>query len=125
MNETRFKRLVEDLGEYQGLEEVFLLDPHGKILLKSNEFHLSEQEAKDLLLSWKDKKGSIIFQGNRFAILKNDELQLAAKNIAAGKGSIVGSKTPEGNYVVAHISKDTSLILLEWAIQINKLAWKR
>jgi hypothetical protein len=122
--ESKFNRLVEDLNEYEGVEEVFLLSSEGEILLKSGNFPFSVEEAKELLTSWKEKKGSIVYQGNRFAILKNDELQLAAKNISQNKGSIVGSKTKEGDYVIAHISQKTDLILLEWAIQINKLAWK-
>ncbi|MEJ2249232.1 MAG: hypothetical protein P8Y70_03915 [Candidatus Lokiarchaeota archaeon] len=124
MENAEFKKLVEDLEEYNGVEEVFLLSPKGEILFKSKDFPFSDQEAKDLLKSWREKEGSINFQGYRFAILKNDELQLAAKNISQGKGNIVGSKTKDGDYVVAHISKDTGLILLEWSIYINKVAWK-
>ncbi|MCK4369925.1 MAG: hypothetical protein KAW03_02570, partial [Candidatus Lokiarchaeota archaeon] len=65
---------------------------------------------------------SLTFQNYRFAILKNDEIQLAAKNIGAGKGNIVGSVTKEGDYLVAH-TRDEGMILLEWSIFINKVAW--
>ena len=63
-----------------------------------------------------------MFQNYRFAVLKNDEIQLAARNISGGKGNIVGSVTKEGDYLVAH-TRDEGLIILEWSIFINKVAW--
>jgi hypothetical protein len=54
--------------------------------------------------------------------LKNDEIQLAAKNIVGGKGNVVGSITKEGDYLIAH-TRDEGLIVLEWSIFINKVAW--
>ena len=55
--------------------------------------------------------------------LKNDDIQLAAKNIAGGKGNVAGSITKEGDYLVIHTGPETGLILLEWSILVNKLAW--
>ena len=123
MEEQRFKDLVNDLNEFEGVEEMFLLDSDGNIVFKDSDFELDPEEAKALLSSWKEKGPSLNFQGNRFAILKNDEIQLAAKNIAGGKGNIVGSITKEGDYLIAH-TRDEGMILLEWSIQINKIAWK-
>ncbi|TFG19563.1 MAG: hypothetical protein EU533_06705, partial [Promethearchaeota archaeon] len=77
MEEQRFKELVTDLNEFKGVEEMFLLDSDGNIAFKSSDFELDAEEAKTLLNSWKEKAGSLNFQGNRFAILKNDEIQLA------------------------------------------------
>jgi len=122
MDEQRFFNLVEDLRQYEGIEEVFLLDADGNIVFKSKEFQLSTEEAKGIFNAWKQKEPSLTFQNYRFAILKNDEIQLAAKNITGGKGNIVGSITKEGDYLVAH-TRDEGMILLEWSIHINKVAW--
>ena len=122
MEEQRFNQFVNQLNEFEGVEEIFLLDSKGDILFKSSDFPLTGDEAKALLTAWKTKEPAITFQNSRFAILKNDEIQLAAKNIGAGKGNIIGSITREGDYLVAH-TRDESMILLEWSIFINKVAW--
>ncbi|MFW9998965.1 MAG: hypothetical protein ACFE9Q_07465 [Candidatus Hodarchaeota archaeon] len=122
MDELRFNHLVNALNEYEGVEEVFLLNNEGDIVFKSRDFPLTSQEAKGILNAWKTKEPALEFQNYRFAILKNDEIQLAAKNIGAGKGNIIGSITKEGDYLVAH-TRDESMILLEWSIFINKVAW--
>jgi len=122
MEQQRFNYLVEELRKYDGTEEVFLLDSNGEILFKSEEFSLSNDEAKAMLIAWKQKEPALNFQNYRFAILKNDDIQLAAKNIAGGKGNIVGSITKDGDYLIAH-TRDEGMILLEWSIFINKVAW--
>ncbi|TET58342.1 MAG: hypothetical protein E3J52_08790 [Promethearchaeota archaeon] len=122
MEEQRFNHLVNALNEYEGVEEVFLLNSDGDIVFKSGDFPLPSEETKGILNAWKIKEPSLTFQNYRFAILKNDEIQLAAKNIGAGKGNIVGSVTKEGDYLVAH-TRDEGMILLEWSIFINKVAW--
>ena len=122
MDENRFFDLVEKLKEYEGVEEVFLLDKEGNLVFKSGDFPFSPDEARNLLIAWKNHDASLDFQGARFAMLKSEELQLAAKNMTAGKGNIVGSVTKEGDYLVAH-TRDEGLILLEWSIFINKVAW--
>jgi len=122
MEQQRFNYLVEELRKYEGTEEIFLLDSNGEILFKSEEFSLSNEEAKAMLRAWKQKEPALNFQTYRFAILKNDDIQLAAKNIAGGKGNIVGSITKNGDYLIAH-TRDEGLILLEWSIFINKVAW--
>jgi len=122
MEEHRFFNIVEKLKEYEGMDEIFLLNSEGEVIYKSEDFTLTSDEAKAILKAWKEKEPAIIFQGLRFAILKNDEIQLAAKNITGGKGNIVGSITKEGDYLVAH-TRDEGLILLEWSIFINKVAW--
>ena len=122
MNEQKFNRIVEDLNEYVGVEEVFLLDKEGNVKFKSEEFELSDDEAKGIIKAWTEKGQPLMFQGFRFAILKKDELQLAGKNTSQGKGNIVGSVTKDGDYIVAH-TKDSGM-LLEWSVMINKVAWK-
>lgn len=122
MDEQRFFDLVAALREFEGTEEIFLLNGNGELLFKSENFPLSNDEAKEILDAWKEKKPALIFQNSRFAILKSDDIQLAAKNIAQGKGNIVGSITKEGDYLVAH-TRDEGMILLEWSIFINKVAW--
>lgn len=122
MDEQRFYDLVAALREYEGTEEIFLLSSGGEILFKSENFPLTNEEAKGILTAWKEKEPALIFQNYRFAILKNDEIQLAAKNVTGGKGNIVGSITKEGDYLVAH-TRDEGMILIEWSIFINKVAW--
>ena len=124
MDEQRFTQLVEQLNEYEGVEEIFLLNNEGEIVFKSTSIApLTGEEAKSLLKSWKEKEPSLNYQNSRYAILKNDDIQLAAKNIAGGKGNIAGSITKEGDFLIAHISPDTGMILLEWSIFVNKVAW--
>jgi len=122
MDENRFDYLVTALNEYEGVEETFLLNGEGDIIFKSGDFPLTNEEAKAILKAWKSKETALMFQNHRFAILKNDDIQLAAKNIGAGKGNIVGSITREGYYLIAH-TRDEGMILLEWSIFINKIAW--
>ena len=122
MEEQKFHSLVEALNEHEGIEEVFLLNKDGGILYKSGDFLLTDDEAKNILSAWKEKEPSLTFQSFRFAILKNDELQLAAKNIGKGKGNMVGSVTRGGDYLIVH-TRDEALILLEWSIFVNKVAW--
>ena len=122
MEQQRFDYLVNELHEFEGMEEIFVLDSDGNILFKSEDFQLSDEEAKAILKAWKEKESALMFQNLRFAILKNDEIQLAAKNIVGGKGNIVGSITKEGDYLLAH-TRDEGLIVLEWSIFINKVAW--
>jgi len=124
MDEQRFTQLVEQLNEYEGVEEIFLLNNEGEIVFKSTSIApLTGEEAKSLLKSWKEKEPSLNYQNSRYAILKNDDIQLAAKNIAGGKGNIAGSITKEGDFLIAHISPETGMILLEWSIFVNKVAW--
>ncbi|TFF86274.1 MAG: hypothetical protein EU517_00640 [Promethearchaeota archaeon] len=122
MEEQKFYRLVEKMKEFEGVEEIFLLDENGAIRYKSHDFSLNPEETKTIMTAWKEKQPALTYQGYRFAILKNDEIQLAAKNIVGGKGNLVGSVTKEGDYFLAH-TRDAGLILLEWSIQINKIAW--
>jgi hypothetical protein len=122
MEEQRFQVLVKTLQEQEGIEEIFLLNKGGEVVYKSADFQLSNEEAGALLTAWKTKEPAIMFQNYRFAVLKNDEIQLAARNISGGKGNIVGSVTKEGEYLVAH-TRDEGLIILEWSIFINKVAW--
>ncbi|TXT62012.1 MAG: hypothetical protein BAJALOKI1v1_1050006 [Promethearchaeota archaeon] len=123
MNRAQFNRIIDDLNQYKGLQIVLLLDSEGMVIFSSLDSTLDEDEIKTLLDAWKDRAPSLNFMNERYAILKNEEIQLAAKNIAEQKG-IAGSITNEGDYLLIQISKDTSLTLLEWSIIVNKLAWQ-
>lgn len=122
MEEQRFHSLVEALKVQEGVEEIFLLNSEGDIVYKSEDFQLSIEEARAILSAWKTKETALMFQNHRFAVLKNDDIQLAARNIVGGKGNIIGSITKEGDYLIAH-TRDEGLIILEWSIFINKVAW--
>ena len=123
MDEKKFKRIINDLNEYEGVQEVFLLNNEAKVLFAYGNYAISPAEAQKLLNDWIDKNNTITYQDYRFAIIKNEEIQLAAKNISDEKGNIAGSITSEGDYLVVHIAKKTDIILLEWTILVNKLAW--
>ncbi|MFX1276649.1 MAG: profilin family protein [Promethearchaeota archaeon] len=122
MDEQKFNEASSELKENEAVDEVFLLDKDGNIKFKSGDFTLSDDEAKGIIKTWTQKENALMFQGSRFAILKNDDIQLAGKNIAQGKGNVVGSITKDGDYLVAH-TKDEGMIL-EWSVLINKIAWK-
>ena len=125
MNESTFFQLIVELKEeYKEVKEIFLLDPSGNIIFTSENFSLDEIEAKEILNSWKNKKSFLTFMGKRFAIVKWDDIQLAAKNIH-GEGSICGTVTPEGEYFIAHIEESKELLLIEWSIMINKQVWEK
>ncbi|MFX1393285.1 MAG: hypothetical protein ACFFAH_06865 [Promethearchaeota archaeon] len=125
MDEQEFNRIVNELNEYEGVEEVFLLNSEGEVLFKSSTINpLTTKEARAILKAWKEKEPSLMYQNFRYAILKNDDIQLAAKNITGGKGNIAGSITKEGDtYLLIHTSQNTDMILLEWSIFVNKIAW--
>lgn len=123
MDDKKFNSIVEDLNEFRGVEEVILLDKEGNILFKVGELTLSPEDAKKLLNSWKNKDPSLTYQNYRYVMIKNEEIQLAAKNTTDGKGNIAGSITNEGDYLIVHVAKETDIILLEWSILVNKLAW--
>jgi len=124
MNQQEFHRIIDDLNEYNGVEIVLLLNSEGDIIFTSKETDLDHTEIKSLFKAWKDRESSIIFKNQRYAILKNDDIQLAAINTTGKKGNIAGSITNEGDYLLAHISNKTELTLLEWSIYVNKLAWQ-
>ena len=104
MDQEKFNRVVDGLNEYEGVKDIYLLNDQGEVILKSGEASLTNEEGKAILKSWKEK-------------------ELAAKNIAGGKGNVAGSITKEGDYLIIHTDSETSLILLEWSILVNKLAW--
>lgn len=124
MNEQNFKRMSDDLNEYEGVIDIFLLNSEGEVAFKSSSINpLTNQEAKAILKAWKEKEPAFTYQNFRYAILKNDEIQLAAKNVA-GKGNIAGSITKEGDsYLIVHTEAETGMLLLEWSIIVNKVAW--
>ena len=123
MDQDKFNRVVDGLNEYEGVTDVYLLNDQGEVILKSGNTQMSNEEGRNLLKAWKEKEPSLTYQNSRFAILKNDDIQLAAKNIAGGKGNVAGSITKEGDYLLIHTDAETGLILLEWSILVNKLAW--
>ena len=123
MDQEKFNRVVDGLNEYEGVKDVYLLNDQGEVIYKSGITEMTNKEGKSILKAWKEKEPSLTYQNSRFAILKNDDIQLAAKNIAGGKGNVAGSITKEGDYLVIHTDPETGLILLEWSILVNKLAW--
>ena len=122
MEQQKFDALVEALHVHDSIEDVYIFSKEVEVGNRNSDFPLSNEDAKAMLNAWKSKEQALTFQGHRFAILKNDEIQLAAKNIGAGKGNIIGSINREGEYLIAH-TRDEDLILLEWSIFINKVAW--
>ncbi len=123
MDQEKFNRIVDDLNKFSGVNDVYLLGSDGKVIFKSGVLDLTIEEASTILKAWKEKEPSLTYQNFRYAILKNDDIQLAAKNIVGDKGNIAGSITKEGDYLLIHTDSETEMILLEWSILVNKLAW--
>ncbi|MHA1725546.1 MAG: hypothetical protein ACTSXH_11975 [Promethearchaeota archaeon] len=122
MNQDRFNFLVDQVKRYEGVEEIFILSPEGQVIFTAGDHILTSEESRDILSSWKNGAPSLMYQGLRYVILKNDELQFVAKNLSRNKGNLLGSKTKERDYLLVH-TRDESLILLEWSIHVNKVAW--
>lgn len=120
--EQKFKEMCDALDEYEGVKEAFLLNSEGDVLFKSKNFELSNEESRALLSAWKEKQPALKYHNARYAVLKNDEIQLAAKNISNGKG-IAGSVTKGGDYLIIQTEQESGMILLEWSIFVNKVAW--
>jgi regulatory protein YycH of two-component signal transduction system YycFG len=123
MDQEKFNRIVDDMNEFSGVKDIYLLNSDGEVIFKSGILELTKEEGKKLLKAWKEKEPSLTYQNFRYAILKNDDIQLAAKNIVGDKGNIAGSITKEGDYLLIHTDSETEMILLEWSILVNKLAW--
>ena len=60
MEQQRFDYLVNELHEFEGMEEIFVLDANGNILFKSEDFQLSDEEAKAILKAWKEKESALL-----------------------------------------------------------------
>ena len=126
MEEQEFEEIIEKLNEHEGIEMIYLVNPEAEILFQyklTKQKPLEVHTLKILLKAWKEKEPSLMFQDQRYAILKSEELQFAAKNTTEGKGNLCGSITKDGDYLIAHISNDTGLSLLEWSVLVNKRAF--
>jgi len=126
MEKQEFDKIIEELNEFEGVEMIYLINSKAEIIFQ---YELTKQEPlevhtfKTLIKAWKEKEPSIIFRNQRYAILKSEELQFAAKNTTEGKGNLCGSITKDGDYLIAHISGETGLSLLEWSVLVNKRAF--
>lgn len=123
MDQDKFNRIVSEINEFSGVDNIYLLNPEGEVVFKSGNAEITKEEGRNLLKAWKEKESSITYQNFRYAILKNDDIQLAAKNIVGEKGNLAGSITKEGDYLLIHTDSETEMILLEWSILVNKMAW--
>ncbi|MHA1803684.1 MAG: hypothetical protein ACTSU4_04035 [Promethearchaeota archaeon] len=122
MNEERFNFLVDQVRMHEGVEEIFILSNDGEVLFTWGTHALTSEEGRYILSAWKNGAPALIYQGVRYVILKNDDLQFAAKNLSEKKGNLLGSKTKEGDYLLVH-TRDEHLFLLKWSIHVNKVAW--
>ncbi len=126
MEKEEFQKIIEELSEYEGIEMIYLINPQAEIVFH---YHISAEKALDggvfkaLMKAWREKEPSIMFQNQRYAVLKSEELQFAAKNLTGERGNLVGSITKDGDYLVAHIGRETGLTLLEWSVLVNKRAF--
>ncbi|TFG00095.1 MAG: hypothetical protein EU541_03220 [Promethearchaeota archaeon] len=126
MEKQEFQEIIDKLNEFQGVETIILINSKADILFQydlSEHEPLEVQSLKNLIKAWKEKEPSIIFRNQRYAVLKSEELQFAAKNTTGGKGNICGSITKDGDYLIAHISNESGLSLLEWSVLVNKRAF--
>ena len=75
MDEQKFNEASSELKNNEAVEEVFLLDKEGNVKFKSGDFELSPEEAVGIIKTWTQKENALMFQGSRFAILKNDDFK--------------------------------------------------
>lgn len=98
----RYADVFAELQAANGnVEKGCLLDPSGTILFTAGDWDASA-DAKQVLDAWLSHGPRLEIQGTGYSILRSEPEQLVSKNIA-GKGSVVGSITKGGNYLIAHL----------------------
>ncbi len=105
-----------------GFAEVMILSKEGKILFSLEPNYITEDEAKNFMDAWLTKKSAVVIGENRFPILSHEEIQFAARNVK-GKGALVGTKTKENHYIIAHLEPSSRFPPTIAAINLNRWAW--
>ena len=101
MSEQYASVFTELQNQNANIEKGCLLSPAGDVLFSAGDWDVSG-DAKALLEAWLNHGPRLEVQGTGYSILRSEPEQLVSKNIA-GKGSVVGSITKGGNYLIAHL----------------------
>jgi hypothetical protein len=103
-----------------GFGNLMILKTDGQILYSLED--IADEDAKGLMDAWLNHKSAVLIGENRYPILSWDELQFGARNVK-GKGALVGTRTKQDHYVVAHLNADSRLPPSVAAINLNRWAW--
>src|SRR6056297_1229275 len=118
MDENQIKEKYEEFqGEFPGMDTLLIMDKDAKILYCSDPEFANEEDTKNLLDVWKNKKSPLKLGGKRYVVLKWDDIQFASKNVV-DKNAIIGSITKSGNYVVVLYQGTGNL--LQSTIDLNR-----
>ncbi len=121
MDENQIKEKYEEFqGEFPGMDTLLIMDKDAKILYCSDPEFANEEDTKNLLDVWKNKKSPLKLGGKRYVVLKWDDIQFASKNVV-DKNAIIGSITKSGNYVVVLYQGTGNL--LQSTIDLNRWCW--
>lgn len=120
------EQIIEKYKEFQdannGFEELMMFSKEGDLLFSLNPNYITETEAKNLMEAWLNKQSAVVIGNIRYPILSHEILQFAARNVK-GQGALVGTKTNEDHYVVAHLSASSRFPPTIAAINLNRWAW--
>ncbi|MHA1683411.1 MAG: hypothetical protein ACTSUE_20905 [Promethearchaeota archaeon] len=97
---------VELKGTNDNVEECCVLDGGGNLLFTSGGWDLSA-DGGTVVKAWLNRGPRIEIQGIGFSVLRSEPEQFISKNVA-GKGSVVGSITKTGNYLLVKLKPTTS-----------------
>jgi hypothetical protein len=105
-----------------GFGALIVLTRVGDILYTSEPDAMSPDQAKHLVDVWFNNKPAVEFGDIRYPVLKWDELQFAAKNVAK-KGSLIGCKTKTDNFAVVKVAGDCPTNIIQATIALNRWSW--
>jgi hypothetical protein len=105
-----------------GFTHLLVLSRDGDILYSSEPNFITPDEAKHVMDTWQHNGPAVELGPLRFAVLKWDELQFAAKNVAT-KAGLVGSKTKSGKYAMVKLAPDCPTAILQASIIVNRWSW--
>ena len=105
-----------------GFGALIVLTRAGEILHMTEPDAMTADQAKHLVDVWFNNKPAVEFGDIRYPVLKWDELQFAAKNVAK-KGSLVGCKTKSDKLVVSKVAGDCPTNIITATIALNRWSW--
>jgi hypothetical protein len=111
---AKFQEKGPDFGN------LMILSREGNLLWSLDPDFTTEDQTKGLMDVWLNSKPAVELNGNRYPILKWDELQFAAKN-TAGKGAIIGCVCKSKNFAVVQYSGTGNLIGA--TVELNRWSW--
>ena len=104
-----------------GFDKIAILTREGGIEYADEGF-ITADEAKSVMDAWLTNKPAIEVGGNRFPILKWDELQFASRN-TSGMGAIIGCITKSKLFFVAFLLPNTNSNLIAATVALNRWSW--